>query len=83
MTHTQGCKNVILEILSRERMSQADLIESIGQRGRRVSLSYLNRVVTGQVMPSFRLVLQISDILGKPIEDIFYPTIKDIYGGKD
>lgn len=83
MTHTQGCKNVILEILSRKRMTQSDLIESIGERGRRVSPTYLNRVIAGNVMPSFRLVLQISDILGKPIEDIFYPTIKDIYGGKE
>ena len=76
-------KNIITELLSYKGMEQIDLRKEICKRGRRVNQQYLNRVINSEQNPSFMLAYAISIILGKPIEDIFFPTEEEVFRTKE
>ena len=69
----------IKELREEQKISQQDLAKSVGVS--RQTIYYLER---GASNPSLTLSLDISKILNKPIEEIFYyePVVIDILGNK-
>lgn len=61
-------RNSLRAIRAERGWSQADLAEQLG-----VSRQTVNAIENGRYDPSLPLAFTISDLFGKPIEDIFFP----------
>jgi len=76
-------KNVIQERLDQYGRQQKDILLWFEDNGRKVTQSHLNRVVKGEQPPTAWMIFGIAKFFGKQVEDIFFPSNHDIFGGKE
>ena len=79
-------KNAIQERLDQslqDGREQKDILLWFKDKGRVVNQGFLNRVIRGEQSPPAWMMFGIARYFGKQIEDIFFPSEEDIFGGKE
>jgi len=67
-------KNCISIILSKTNYNQNKLAQKVG-----LSRTTINRIISGEINPSLRKAFAIAHVLGARVDEIFFPTEKEMF----